>query len=455
MFHMEQFLVLFLLGVAVAPLPCSAEFFSAEMQPQEIIVCGGEVTPEAQRLTNLGLEFFLCGDTTSASKAFAQADAAGNTSPLNDIGHILCAASKEARTAALTLLNEKMEDEHLSMTPQEEFFLKALLLFINGDMRGSAEEFLSHAEHYRNDRLSRAWGILLLHYASNDDATQQRVLNLASDFYTRFPKSATSAYVRALSEEFFPKEQISGDALSAAQTAAQILPSAHMLHGHMLFRAGRAQEAADVFHVIRERAEKNSYAYFSAGLYEATALWCLGKADASLQLRRELNAAITLKAAPATDAELLWRWEINSLPLRVMVTRPEKITYTEIRAAKKAATGQGGDEHLSYRDCLVNLILARYHAQKGKKGLASKFLNDAEGHYQHLQEKKIVAEIPLDQTLYLRACQACELGILTVRAELFKSTSETWKQRKAELEKPSSMLLPPVLPERFETRAQQ
>lgn len=445
MFHMEQFLLL-LLGVAVAPLPCSAEFFSVDTRPQEMIVCGGEVTPEAQRLTNLGLEFFLCGDTATARAAFSQADDTGNTSPLNDVGKLLCAESKEARTEALATLNEKMENA--SMTPQEEFFLKALLLFINGDTRGAAEEFLSHAEQYRNDRLSRAWGILLLHYVANDEGTQQRVLNLASEFYTRFPESGTAAYLRALSEEFFPTEKISDDALAAAALAAKIFPAAQMLHGHLLFRAGRAEEAADVFHVIRERAEKNSYANFSAGLYEATALWCRGKTTASLQLRRELNAAITLKAAPHTDAERLWRWEINSLPLRVMVTRPERITYTEIRAAKKAATGQGGDDLISYRDCLVNLVLARYHAQKGKKGLASQFLAKAEANYQHFQEKKS-AITPFELTLRSRAGQACELGILTVRAELFQTTSETWKERKAELEKPTSLLLPPVLPERF------
>lgn len=447
MFHMEQLFVL-LLGAAVAPLPCSAEFFSADTRPQEMIVCGGEVTPEAQRLTNLGLEFFLCGDTEAARAAFTQADATGNTSPLNDVGKILCAESKEARGEALAALNATMENA--SLTPQEEFFLKALLLFINGDTRGAAEEFLSHAEQYRHDRFSRAWGILLLHYSAKDKATQQRVLNLASEFYTRFPENGTAAYLRALSEEFFPKEQISDEALMAARTAAQEkhLPTLQMLRGHLLFRAGRAQEASDVFRVVREHAETNCYTDLAAGLYEATALWCCGKTDASLQLRRKLNAAVTLKAAPQTDAERLWRWEINFLPLRVMVTRPERITYTEIRAAKKAATGQGGDDLLSYRDCLVNLVLARYHAQKGKKGLASQFLNHAESFYQRLQEKKN-ALTPFELTLYSRACQACELGILTVRAELFQTTSETWRERKAELEKPSSMLLPPVLPERF------
>lgn len=444
---MEHFLLL-LLGVAVAPLPCSAEFISADMRPQEMIVSGGEVTPETQRLTNLGLEFFLCGDTATARDAFYQAEAAGKISPLNDVGKILCAESREERTAALAHLNESMRDA--SMTPQEEFFLKALLLFINGDTRGAADEFLSHAEQYRNDRLSRAWGILLLHYASNDEATQQRVLNLASEFYSRFPENFTAAYLRALSEEFFPKEKISEEALTAARKAAEEneLSSMQMLCGHLLFRAGHAQEAVELFHVIRGRAEKNSYTDFAAGLYEATALWCLGQTHASLQLRRELNGAITLQASPHTDAERLWRWEINFLPLRVMVTRPEKITYTEIRAAKKAATGQGGEDLLAYRDCLVNLVLARYHAQKGKKGLASQFLGNAERLYQRFQEKKSVTT-PLERTLSDRALLACELGILTVRAELFEATSGTWKERKKELEKPTSLLLPPVLPERF------
>lgn len=445
MFHVEHFFVLLLLGVAAAPLPCSAEIFSAETQPQETIVFGGDISTESQRLTNLGLELFLHGETEAARKAFNQAEATGETSPLNDLGHILCAESKESRTRALSRLNEKISQA--SMTPQEEFFLKSLLLFINGDTRGAAEELLSHAEQYRNDKISRAWGILLLHYQSNDDATQQRALKLASEFFTQFPGNATAAYLRALCEEFLPKEKISDEGLAAARSAADEnnLPATQMLYGHLLFRAGHAQEAADLFHVVRAGAAKNSYVDFSAGLYEATALWCLGKKDASLRLRRELNASLTLKDAPRTDSERLWRWEVNSLPLRVMVTRPEKITYTEIRAAKKAA-GQGSDELLAYRDCLVNLVLARYHSQKGKRGLASQFLTKAEAFYQSFQEKKTAAT-SFESTLFMRACQACELGILSVRSELFEATADTWKQRKAELDKPSSLLLPPPLPE--------
>lgn len=442
---MEQFFVL-ALGTAVAPLPCSAEFFSPDAQPQEMISFGGEVNTKAQRLTNLGLETFLCGEKALAREAFRQADATGNTSPLNQLGLILCAESKEERSRALAQLNERMEDA--TLTPQESFFMEALLRFVNGDTRGAAEEFLSHAEQYRHDRLARAWGIMLLHYSANDGDTQQRVSQLASEFFTRFPDHALAAYLRALSEEFFPGEQISDEALQAAATAAHVLPAARLLHGHLLFRSRHAQQAAEVFHVVRADAAKNSYADFSVGLYEATALWCLGKTEESLQLRKELNAALTLSAAPANDAERFWRWEVNSLPLRVMVTRPERITYTEIRAAKKAATGQGGEELLAYRDCLVHLVLARYHAQKGKAGIASRFLADAEQYFQRMKEKKDVHS-PMEQTLFNRAAEACELGILSVRAELFESTAETWMERKAELSKPSSLLLPPVLPERF------
>lgn len=442
MFHMEQLLVL-LLGAAVAPLPCSAEFFSPEMQPLHPVVLGGDVSQETQRLTNLGLEFLLLGDTEKAREAFHSAAQAESISPLTDIGLMLTAESAEERARYRTQLGEDLDES--ALTPPETFFVNTLLLFARGDVRGAADEFLAHAERYRNDRLSRCWGIVLLHYSSRDTDTQRSCTELSSEFVKQFPDDALVAYTRALCDEF--STSVSEEGLHCAERAAKILPSASTLYGHLLFRAGRYQECAELFHMEQSQAEKNSYAAVAAALYEATALWCADRTDDSLRLRRKLNASMQLTGEPKTKAEILWRWEANFLPLRVMVTRPEKIAYTEIRAAKKAATGQGSPVLIAYRDCLVNLVLARYHAQKGKKGLASRFLEDAEKNLSQMRDQK-PSELGLQQTCYRRACEACERGLFYVRAELFKSSSEIWKEKWDESEQFSSLLLPPVLPVR-------
>lgn len=443
MFHVEHFLACLLLGAAVAPLPYSAEFFSPEIQPQHPVVLGGDVSQETQRLTNLGLEYLLLGDTESARAAFRSAAQSDCISPLDDVGLMLTAESAEQRAHYRTQLSEDLDEN--SLTPQEAFYLKTLLLFAQGDISGAAEEFLLHAEHYRNDRLSRCWGIVLLHYSARDTETQQRCTESASEFVRQFPDDALAAYARALCDEF--SESVSEEGLHYAEQAAKTLPAATALYGHLLFRAGRYQECAQLFHMEQSRAEKNSYASVAAALYEATALWCEGRTGDSLRVRRALNASMQLSAEPKTQAEILWRWEANFLPLRVMVTRPEKIAYTEIRAAKKAATGQGSPVLTEYRDCLVNLVLARYHAQKGKKGLASRFLEDAEKNLSRMREYK-PTELGLQQSCYKRACEACERGLFYVRAELFKSTSEIWKEKWDESEQVSSLLLPPVLPVR-------
>lgn len=448
MFHVEQFFVL-LLGVAMAPLPCSAELFLSDACAEHPISMGGEVNEQTERLTNLGFEFLLYGAEEEACEAFHQAAAEDEASPLTDLGLVLCATSKDERHTALQHLEQHLEEA--SLTPQEAFFLQTMLLFANGDTRGAAEEFLTHAEQFRRDRLSLSWGILLLHYTATDEATQQRCLNLASEFHTRFPEDSTAAYLRALCEEFSQGDDISKEGLECAQQAANRFPYAKALYGHLLFRKGMFEEAIKVFHVAQSETEKNSYLNLSMRLYESTALWCAGRTKEALRSRRDLNASLKLAGEPGTRAELLWRWEANSLPLRVLLTRPDKFDLSDIRAAKRALKesgkeGQGSAVQI-YGDCLVHLSLARYHFRMKKPGEASKFLVLAEQDLKKLREQE-AGTSSFAKSLFTRACQACEQGIWLVRSEVYQSTSDTWKEKLNESDNASTLLLPPVLPRR-------
>lgn len=446
MFHMEQLLVLFL-GVAVAPLPCSAELFSADTHAEHPLSMGGEVSEEKSRLTNLGFEYFLCGAEEEARTAFHAAAADEVPSPLTDLGLVLCAASRDERHTAME--NMKLHLEEASLTPQEAFFFQTMLLFANGDTLGAAEEFLAHAEQYRRDRLSLSWGILLLHYTATEEATQQRCLKLASEFHARFPEDTTAAYLRALCEEFYPTDKISEEALSCAQQAATRFPYAYPLHGHLLFRQGKISEAIHVFHVAQKETEKNSYLNLLLRLYESSALWSAGRTKEALRSRRELNTALKLTGEPQTRAEWLWRWEANSLPLRVLLTRKERFDLSDIQAAKKAmdsspAVGQGST---TYCNCLVRLATARYHLQRGKRGEASRYLVQAEADLKSLTSQNIF-HTPFAKSLFVRACQACEQGILLVRSEVYPSTADVWQENLKLSEKAATLLLPPVLPRR-------
>lgn len=446
MFHVEQFFA-FLLGVAVAPLPCSAELFLPDAHAEHSISMGGEVNEETARLTNLGFEYLLCGAEEEAREAFHQAAMYDTASPLSNLGVVLCAITKDERHAALEKLKQNLDEG--SLTPQELFFFQTMLLFANGDTRGAAEEFLAHAEQFRRDRLSLSWGILLLHYTATDEATEQRCLNLASEFYTRFPEDCTAAYLRALCEEFYPQNKISDEALTCAAKAATRFPYAEALHGHLLFCKENFEEAIKVFHVAQSSTEKDSYLNLLMRLYESTALWCAGHTKEALRARRELNASMKLSGEAQTRAELLWRWEANSLPLRILLTRQSKFDLADIRAAKKVLKesgreGQGSAVQI-YGDCLVHLSLARYHFRMKKPCEASTFLVLAEQDLQILRSTSN-ASTPFAKSLFARACRACEQGIWLVRSEVFQSTSETWKEKLNESDKASTLLLPPVLP---------
>lgn len=446
MFHVEQFLA-FLLGVAVAPLPCSAELFSPDAHAEHPLAIGGEVKEETARLTNLGYEYLLCGAEEEAHAAFHQAAANEVTSPLTDLGLVLCAGNRDERHVAMESMTLHLDDA--SLTPQEAFFFQTMLLFAKGDTQGAAEEFLTHAEQYRRDRLSLSWGILLLHYTATDDATQQRCLERASEFRARFPEDTTAAYLRALCEEFYPQDKISDEALACAQQAATRFPYAQALYGHLLFRRGNLAEAIHVFHVAQKETDKNSYLNLLLRLYESSALWSAGRTKEALRSRRELNATMKLSRGPQTRAEWLWRMEANSLPLRVLLTRKERFDLSDIQAAKKAmagapAAGQGGD---AYLNCLVHLAMARFRLQQNMRGEASKYLVKAEEDFKSLTTPESPTN-PFAKSLYARASQACEQGILLVRSEVYPTTSETWKDNLRQSEKASTLLLPPVLPRR-------
>lgn len=445
MFHVEHFFFPFLCA-AVWLSPCGATNLGATSAEVPCpIALGGNSTAEETLLTNQALQLILCNQDEKAATLLRQASASERHSPLTDVALLLCTQNQQERKQTLENLNANFEEE--SLTPVEAFYVKSFLALLSGDIRTAAREFREHAEQYRRDRIAACWDIYLHHYIAPDNGTRQR----AEALLNQYSDDTTVAYVCALTDEFAG----SGCVTPMALRAAELLPddaSLQQLRGHLLFLNGDISRAVNVFHMIKSQSEPKSYEWYAAGLYEASCLTRLGRNREALKLRREMNAAAGVAEHPQTRAEILARWEVNFLPLRVLVTRKEPFDLSDIKAAALAATPkslpQQADAALCYRNALVQILMARYHLRLGRRAQAGKELNDAAQTLERLEQLKPETQERFQLSCHLRACEACHVALNIVRSEVFTTTSQIWKERASGSQHSASLLLPPVIPGR-------
>lgn len=445
MFHVEQFFLSFLCAAAWLT-PCGAALL--DTQTAELpcpIALGGNSSADEARLTNTALLLLLRGQDEQAASLLRQASACEEHSPLTDVALLLCTQDEQERKETLQHLNENFDEG--AMTPVEVFYVKAFLALLSGDIQTAAREFREHAEQYRRDRMAACWDIYLHHYTGHSEDLHAR----AEALLNQFSDDTTVAYVCALTDEFAEKGQVSTMALRAAELPADDAASQH-LHAHLLFLNGDIQRACDLFHVVRTKAEKNSYEWYAAGIYEASCLTRLRRNREALKLRREMNAAAGVPEHPQTRAEILARWEVNFLPLRVLVTRTEPFDLSDIKAAALAATPknlpQGRDAAICYRNTLVQILMARYHHRVGRKGQAAKELNDAAQTLEQLKRLRPSTQERFLLSCHARACEACLIALNLVRSDVFATTAQVWREHAEESQRSASLLLPPVIPGR-------
>lgn len=424
MFHVEQVLC-FITAVSLISSPlCAVDFF---LQP--IAMAQGD-NAEAVALSNRSVEKFLFGDTDTAEACATQANKLAGT-PISHCVLYLLHPDADRRKALEDDVNKG------PLTPQEAFWIRVSLLLGSGHLEPAAREFLSHAEQYRNDAMSAAWGIVMLHYAGREH--HQEALETAARWKTLHPDNILIAFARSIIEE--GQTDVSDEALAAAQQCVKARRNENrfiLLEAYLLMQRKQYEEALAVL----SSEDDSSVSALQVGYVKATLLYMMNRQEESLLLRKQMDAAPIFDDARGA----LQRWEIHTLPLRILITRPEELSIQPIRFAKKAATLTDNTEPLNlYRDCLVAAALARYHAEKGKKSVAIPFLQKAETNLQELLKEQDRVD-KADLTYYFRACEACTVALHHIRAMLYPETSETWKQNEQEAHKPAARLLPPILP---------
>ncbi len=431
---------------------------------------------ESNSCVQLGLRDMLLGWDEQARLHFRAAVTADADCALGWAGLMLTeGATAESRDAL-----ERVLSDGVRMTPAEESLLSTWLRLARGDRSGAGEEFAERAARFRNDILSACWAVLLLHdgyeeIGGKPFANQRRALEIAQQLYERRPGDGLVSYLRAWVEEAAPVP--SETALEAARQAAEVMPehpATQLLYGHFLFRNGQIAGAISALHKAAERAGEarrivphgtmehagqglDSPEFWPleirAKLYESSLLWIQGKQRESLLIQSDLMKMANQTAAPyaAAPGAVLLHWEARTLPLRLLMLAPKVPSDAQIAAATKASLPQPAakrDPVLEVRDCLRFCLVARQRAAAGKVAEAIKCIKAAELSFQGLEaaRERCAGQGPYILSAWTRAHEACQSALFAAKAAAYPDTSDVWLLSLEKVQKPATMLMPPVLP---------
>lgn len=445
MFHVEQNIIF----LTAAVMMITAASLQAQEEALSHLALASE-NAEAVRHTNLGLQDFLLGWRDGAVYHFRAA--------LHEDPNLLLASVALLQLEYSRLTPDERQQrrqdiqsrlERTPMTPTEGFYLTCFLQALTFNTQELKTSLVQHSARYRADILAACWLIMLQHTATpsydehgNPSPSQQKALALIRQLDAAYPEHGLICYTRAKIEEIAP--QISEEALQSAEKCVRLLsghPMATRLYGHLLYRVGKASQAAELFKQSAHQAHQQLQAWnlpddalvLESLLYQATALWAAGQDRASLSCRRNL-----FKNHQFQD-----HWEAATLPLRVLVGRKEAPTSGELKAAYRVACqAQLSPDTLPVRDSLHHLLQIRRMLHQGQRTQALRSLEHWE------RQNKSLLEEQGGVQLNRRCQQAIRLSWARVKAEAFPQAADIWNNNFQEWNDPPTNLLPEIIPTR-------
>lgn len=421
----------------------------------------------------LGWQDLLLGWEESAERHFNKSLERDSHCVLARAGLMMLASSSHAEEH-LQALQEQWEQENSpSLTPAEASYLSIFLKAAGRHLGEAGREMSHYADRYRADLFAALWSLQLLHCADipytpegKESALQREALQRAQELFSARPHHPLVCYLRAYLEETAPI--VSLEALEAAQRCAELMPwhpMPELLWGHLLYRSGREKVAIEHFRRAAQRAqelfpaneESRSALVLTAQLYEATALWSTGKDRESLQLRRKLCALpLPPQNERTSQPATLLRWEIRTLPLRILVLRKQVPTQGEIDAAYRAATptpdeaSAQDDLVLEERNCLRAALSARRKARLGDMKEALRSLQLAEEALARF-EKTLPRARDISAgwvTPWYRAQEACLIAVYAAKTDVYPSSADIWNENLQRAIHAPILLMPPAIPQR-------
>lgn len=379
-------------------------------------------------------------------------------------------AERDASLAALGILEEQGR-----LLPREKGYASVLAALLRGSATEATASAKMLAERFRGDPLARLFHILLVRDGYDDlglpRSGQTEAIQAADALLKEHPGKHAFCFIRALLEETAP--QASEAALGAARKAVELAPGhpvSHHLLGHLLFRNGRLEEAqaeflraAELFKARdeqyasggkNERTYDRSDDYLRSMLYLATTMWCRHRdADADAIMRKLLQQPYADRHSAAPGSAIR-RWEIRTLPLRLMIAahRPydkaklvewDKLagsgraaanplpadTFYGLLKAYAVATGQGRANDTSRAQNSL-LMASRLQQQFTQPSTGNRAREDGE------------------ISLFTRALTTAHVAAMEARAATSGQAETAWDQYADDARRAATLLLPPAMPSR-------
>lgn len=436
-----------------SPAPCSPDTPEEAIEPIILATEDNEVA----RLTNLGLQDALLGYDT---RARAYYNRALNIEPNNALA--LCGLmmleqhSRIDYSQQLKKLTAIVNSPNYMATPQEMFYVETFLKLIAGDIKGAADDFRNRSIKYRADVLSACWSVALLHAAQDDSA-----MNMAKELFDKYPEHPLCQYIYC--QLFQTSSSIPHEISELSLKCTENLnrhPMALHLAAHLHFKNSKIEESVKLLSEERTKLlsdistrkidSKDSYEILRAELY----LISIQKSYRdSLKLYRTLFSDNILADETVSRNDILYRWEVMTLPMRLLLFRSIPPSADEVRKAiaynVPHETFIEDDGAYQFGECLKCILQLRV-LHKGKRTQkAHELLQKAEYHFAQLRDNR--ANLSKKSVSYLlcyqRALDCAESAITLGRFLLYKDSSSMWnnKVNSAIMNQLQPRMLPPMI----------
>lgn len=482
-FHVEQMLVILcaastsLVGGAellsvkekadTPPLPCPAPF------ADELVLATDST--EVSQYINQGILDTLMGYHTRARAYINKALEKEPDSLITLCTQLLLEENDiSSRKKQLNAIEKIiMSNQNVFLTPPELFYVETFLQLANGDISGAAEAFEKRAQQYKADVLSSCWAANLYHYAipahiSGADIAQhpyqKKALDIISETLRKNPQHPIVHYVRAAIEE--NATEISNDAIQSASFAALHLQNssiAHHLHGHLLYKRGDYQAAASAFKKALACAQQDcasfhveahhSFELLASQLYLTTA-----SLHSGVSWNKVIKPLLTSTNhgkhfSMITRGEILYRWEVRTLPMRSLIMRPKEPSADEIKKVKELAIADKGtlDDDIVYdfSQCLIGVLQVRHLVAAKRFAAAEQALENAQQAYQRLivPRETYARQSVSYKICFKRAVDCADIAINVAKKELYRDTADIWNEKIQQIIQGQPHLLPPIVPQ--------
>ena len=403
---------------------------------------------EAARLINLGLQDVLLG-YDSRARVYFEKVLTMEDSALALCGLMLLEQHNRAEySQQLKKLTDVINSENFFATPQEMFYVETFLKLVSGDVHGAANDFAERSKNYRRDIAAGCWAVSLLHYLQQSNASAQ-----AQELFKRHPENPLCQYLYCLSYET-SSQLVPREIIELSRSCAESLqrhPMVLHLTGHLLFKNSEYAKASELFsqeiEILNPDNLSDSYERYRASLYRAAALQRMNNVS------HETLPTHCLTDDMVTPSDILYRWEVMSLPMRELLFTKRVPSANEVRQAIKRyvphETFADDDATHEYGECLKCILQLRVLVNSKRSKKAQETLLKAEQHYNrmrdaraHLQQKSMSYLIS-----YKRALDCAEAALYFGRSLVYKDSCSMWndKVNQALQRQNQSRMLPPLL----------